>query len=126
MDNFHKFYERIEHAHAILTKNIETGDVKESMQYDELKSPNVYKEEFIDSSIETEILMEQPLSTEYVTESENPLIKEEQADETLPEEMPLKQRRRRGRPTKAVVSDLTNSTEDRSMEINLSLPVCLC
>ncbi|XP_037824146.1 LOW QUALITY PROTEIN: transcription factor grauzone-like [Lucilia sericata] len=120
LDDFHQFYTRIEKVHSELGKLKDMEDVKALIEKSDepFLNLNMCKEELMENSVQTEILMDQPLSTEYVNESENPLIKVEQDDEELTlEDMPLKQRRRRGRPPKNMVCKLTQSNKDPLMKI---------
>lgn len=51
--------------------------------------------------VEAEVLIEQPINTEFDSENENPLIKQELQEETDSDDVPLKQRRKKMRQEKS-------------------------
>lgn len=55
------------------------------------------REDKIGIYVEAEVLIDQPITTEFDNENENPLIKQEQQDESDFEDVPLKQRRKKFR-----------------------------
>ena len=71
---------------AVVCTKSEQGNVQDDCKEDK---DGIY--------VEAEVLIEQPITTEFDNENENPLIKQEQQDESDYEDVPLKQRRKRFR-----------------------------
>lgn len=117
--DFHQFYKRIENAQqnyaSTFKTELETSafDYKDNLSNDSSSSEDckddVFEEKMlIENYMEPDIVMEQPLSTEFMVDT----VKTEMEDDISNEPTPLKQKRKRGRPPKDTNEDYNELNED--------------